>query len=361
MNKEVISNKQGIALVILFIIGSNSIMATGLAAKQDIWLAVILAMIISIPLVLLYARLHYLFPNKDLFSIIELCFGKILGKVLLIFVVFFVFETTASIAVLYGQFVVTVSLTETQQTVIVIGFMILCMWITKYGIEVMCRWSVLFAVLVLASFFILTITAIPYMNFNNFRPMLSNGIKPILEGANDAFFWPFSQIIAIMMICSNFVSRKSPHKIYTYGLLIGGTTILIISIAVTSILGVEKASSLYFPSYSAAARLNIGNVLQRIEIIPGVIYTLGVFMKVSIFLMATSKGVAKVFNFSDYRFLVVPITLLVINLTYFEFDSLMHYFSWSDIWYVYVLPFQLILPIVLWIVAEIRKKKIVNN
>ena len=58
MNKEVISDRQGIAIISLFIIGSSSIFSQGLEAKQDIWLAFIIGIAMTLPMILIYARLH---------------------------------------------------------------------------------------------------------------------------------------------------------------------------------------------------------------------------------------------------------------------------------------------------------------
>lgn len=49
MNKEVISDKQGINLVILFIMGSTLVIGTGAEAGKDSWLAIIIAIIFSFP------------------------------------------------------------------------------------------------------------------------------------------------------------------------------------------------------------------------------------------------------------------------------------------------------------------------
>ncbi|MCG8642507.1 MAG: spore germination protein, partial [Desulfobacterales bacterium] len=69
MKKEVISDKEGLALFVLFIIGTNAILGTGFAAKQDVWLAILLGMLISLPIIFVYARLHFIFPQKNLFDI----------------------------------------------------------------------------------------------------------------------------------------------------------------------------------------------------------------------------------------------------------------------------------------------------
>ena len=63
----------------------------------------------------------------------------------------------------------------------------------------------------------------------------------------------------------------------------------------------------------------------------------------------------KVFRYSDYRFIVIPISLLGINLSYFLHENIMEYFYWIlEIWTYYAMPFQVILPIIIWIVVKIK-------
>ncbi|QZY56913.1 GerAB/ArcD/ProY family transporter [Crassaminicella profunda] len=96
---------------------------------------------ISLCIILIYARLHYLFPGKDLFDIIEICFGNCIGKAIIILFTCFVFEDNAETLRNYSQFVNTVALVKTPLLIIWIATIILCVWIVKEGIEVIGRWS----------------------------------------------------------------------------------------------------------------------------------------------------------------------------------------------------------------------------
>lgn len=88
---------------------------------------------------------------------------------------------------------------------------------------------------------------------------------------------------------------------------------------------------------------------------------MGGFVEISIYLLATCKGIIKFFGYEDYRFIVTPTTLLVVNLSYFEFDSITSYFEWSiETWPYYSFLFQVILPIIILVVVEIKKKQLVK-
>ncbi|WP_432665246.1 endospore germination permease [Wukongibacter baidiensis] len=358
MNKEVVSEKQGIALLIMFIIGTSSIEITGMAAGKDTWIAIITAVILMIPIMLMYEYFHRNFPNKDLYDIIMMCFGKFLGKIIMILYTWYFFDEVALVTRNYSSFVVTVSLAETKVIVIEIGILILCGWIVKKGIEVTGRcarlWTVMFIILMTISICL----ELPNMSIVNILPVLEKGIKPVIEGIFKSIGFPFGQLIVFMMIFPNVLKKKN-SIVYIKGFLIGSVILFVISLTNLLVLGVGASASAYYPTYITISRISVGKVIQRIEIVAGIILTLGAFIKISIFLMAACKGIAKIFECNDYKFAVTVITLLAINLTYFEFGSVMELYEYGDTSLLYFsFVFQIVFPILIWITSILRKKKI---
>ena len=64
MNAEDISNKQGIMAITLFIMGSTLILGAGAQAKQAVWVALLIAVAIAVPVLFIYARLLSMFDGK---------------------------------------------------------------------------------------------------------------------------------------------------------------------------------------------------------------------------------------------------------------------------------------------------------
>lgn len=362
LHKETISDRQGILLLALFIIGTNVIQATALDAKQDFWLAIILAMVLSLPMILIYSRIHIMFPGKNLFDVIELCLGKVIGKVFIIFFTFYVLETGSEVLRNYAQFVNIASFPETPIMAPTILIAVVCTYAVKKGIEVMGRYAQLFFLVIIFAIIVSALLLIPDMNIDYLKPILSNGIQPIMKGTTLTFIFPFTQILPFTMVLSDFRSDKSPYNIYLKSLVIGGVIIIFISYMTVAVLGVNTGQSVYFPTYMASKRINIGKYLQRLEILNASIFSLGAFIKISIYILATSKGVAKIFEVSEYRFIVIPCALLILNLSYFVFDNIMEFWEFTYLgWKYYAFLFQAILPFIVWIAAEIKKRKIANR
>ena len=57
MNNDRISQKQGIMMIVLYIIGSSSLLVMGLEAKKDIWVAILAAIATGSLILRIYARI----------------------------------------------------------------------------------------------------------------------------------------------------------------------------------------------------------------------------------------------------------------------------------------------------------------
>jgi spore germination protein KB len=74
------------------------------------------------------------------------------------------------------------------------------------------------------------------------------------------------------------------------------------------------------------------------------------------------RGISTLFSFEDYRFLVTPIGILLVITSFSKYDSIMEMSEWIvEVWNYYALLFQVILPIIILIGAEMKvrnKKKV---
>lgn len=67
MFKEMLSSRQAICIIVMFMFGSSVIMGVNTGVAQDSWICVLLAPFMALPMVLIYARIIKLFPEKDFF------------------------------------------------------------------------------------------------------------------------------------------------------------------------------------------------------------------------------------------------------------------------------------------------------
>ncbi|WP_129600700.1 GerAB/ArcD/ProY family transporter [Anaerophilus nitritogenes] len=357
MSKEILSDQQKFCMITIFIIGSSSIFVMGLEAGKDLWISIVLAFFMSIPVILLYGNLHASFPGQNLFDMCEICLGKWIGKFIILLFTWYTLDVTALNIRNYGQFIHVVALDSTPMPISMGIFIFLSIFALKSGIEVLGRWASFFLPIPIFITILIIFLLIPDMDLHHIYPILQTPFSSILKGAFELFSFPFAYIVVFPMVFSHFNNQPS-HKIYLKSLLIGGLVILATSLTGLLVIGIKDASISYFPNYQAITRVTVGDSLQRLEILGSINFMLGGFIEISIYLLATCIGMSKLFNFQDYRFLVLPLGLIALNLASLEFDSIMEYYEWSfEVWPFYSFVFQVILPSLLLIAAKFYQRK----
>lgn len=358
MNKETVSDKQAIAVIILFIIGTSVIISTGLDAKKDLWISNILSICMTFFMVFIYIHLHYIFPEKTFLDILEVCFGNIIGKVIVIMYTWFSFHIGLLILEDIGFFITTVSFPETPRIFPMLIVIILSLSAVKQGIKLLGRWTEAFLPLIIGFMLLTMLLLIPKMRIGNILPVFSGGIKPILKGTFSAFSFPFGEIVICAMVFSYKKTIKAPYKIYTIGLLIGGIMIFLVSLVNILILGFNTMAITIFPSHLTVSRLDIGTFIQRMEIIASTIFLISAFIKLSICLLATCKGITKVIGYDKYRLIATPVALIMLNFSYFLHEDILDLIEWTqEISPFYKMPFLIIFPIGTLVIAKIKEEK----
>lgn len=361
MRKEQITDKEGTYLVAIFIMGSTLILGIGGEAGNAAWIAAVVGLLMVVPMILIYSRLLFLFHGKDLFEILESILGRMLGKMIALLFVWYAFHLGALVIRNFGEFINTVSMPETPILVPMLFLGISCIANARSGVEVIGRMSTYLLPIVVVIIVLVQILAIPQLEMDNLRPILEQGITPVLQGGFAAFTFPFAESILFMGVFNSLKNKKTIFKVYSFGILFAGTIIVMLTIRNIVVLG-DLREKLYFPSHVAVSRIAIGNFIQRMEVTVAFVFIVGAFVKSSVCLYVSSKGIAKIFNLHNYRSVVIQLGLLMIYFSYIVFDSIMDMKPWAfKVYPYYALPFQVILPIIIWIIAEIKNKKSVKR
>ena len=256
-----------------------------------------------------------------------------------------------------SAFTDTLVFPDTPVVVPMIFFTILIIWSLKAGIEVLGRWSEFFIWTVVILFLIITVLLIPEMNINRLKPILNNGLSPLLKGAFSSFTFPFGETVVFTMVFSNISKTKNYNKTFISGLLIGGGIISLATLRNILVLGRETIYRTYFPSTMTVSLVHLGNIVQRLEISVVIVFLICVFVKVSICVFAVCNGISKVFGFDDYKFIATPVSLLMLSFSFVIYKSTMEMSEWAfDIYPYYSFIFEVILPLVIFIVAEIKSR-----
>lgn len=218
MQKEQVSDKEAICILITFIIGSSLIIGIGGDAKNDAWISGIVGIIMAIPMLLVFSRILSLFKEKDLFDILNITFGKVIGKIVAILYIWYAFHLGALVLRNFGEFMNTVALPETPMLVSLLGLGLMCIIAMRLGIEVLGRTTTYFLPLLIFIMVAVQLLAISQLHLNYIKPVLGNGLIPVVKGGFSAFSFPFAETVLFIGVFSSLQTKKSPYKVYFWGI-----------------------------------------------------------------------------------------------------------------------------------------------
>lgn len=358
MGKEIVPAGQTISMAIMFIIGSVLFMGTSAESGNSSWIALIFGMLLAVPLMLLYARLHLLFPGKDLYDMLHAVFGPVIGRMFSCLYIWYSLHLGSLVLRNFGEFSRTVALTATPMIAPVLVIVFLCIWAVKAGMEVIGKCAKFLLLFILAEIGIVQLLSIPKYEFHYLKPLLESGWTPVFADTFRSFLFPYGEVVVMLGAFSILPKKGSAARVLLSGLLIAGSIILLITLRNLLVLGPEILSSLYFPSYVAVSRINVGDFLTRIEGSSSIAFIAAIFIKVSLCLYVTSNGVAKVCNLKSYHSVVLQMGLIMGYMSIFIYKDIlqMQYFT-HYIYKFYAPPFEVLIPLLLWGVAEVLARK----
>ena len=353
--KEQISSLILIFTVACFI-ECSSLLYTGIAGitNQDTWIAVITGFIFSLPIVWIFSALCEKFPGKTLIEINDIIFGKILGKIISSLYIFFFFTLCIINSSQTGDFVIDIILPETPKAVVLIMFIIVCVYAVRKGFEIMTRYSMLIFNIALIALLAAILLLLNKSKLSNLQPMLSLPFINYVQSTHQISELSFSNIFVFTMI---FPSLKNPQKIKKpmfLGLIIGA--LFMLGVVLIDIVALGPAEALVaFPSFDVIRLIEVSDVITRMDFAYEFPFLILFFFKVSILLYVTVKAIAQLFNIKSYKLLAPVVGALVVLFSLSSYDSYIEstYIS-ANILPFYQAFFQLILPLITLIIAAMR-------
>lgn len=358
MQKYTISSNQQIFLIFMFVLGSSLVFGVNTTAQNDGWISIILATLFILPIVCIYARILKLFPEKSIFDIIQILFGKIFGKILIALITWYAIHLSAVVVRNFSEYVGIIAMPEVPPLVVMICLLLVTMYLAKSNIRTLGEWAIIAGTIVTMIVALTIVLEIKDMKYTNILPIMANGFKPILVSSFQIFSFPFAETILFLALGGSIKQQKdSPYKIFMIAILLSSVIMLGVFLRNLFVLGAPMCKTSYFPSFTASRLIKVGDFLSRIEGSISVNLILAGITKITICLICASKGIAKLFDVENYQNLVLCTSLLVLALCVNLYKNVMQIFDFIKYYPYYTFIFQVIIPITIWLVAEYHNKK----
>ena len=357
---EKISLSQLFVLLFSFQIGTAIVVGIANQAKQDAWIAVLLASFIGIGLIQFYSFILLKMPNKNFFEILEECFGRKISIFLSIaYIEYFIYDACFIVRD-FCELIKIVILPKTPMEVISITFMLVISYILYMGIEVLGRsaeiffpLSVLFLILIMLFLFISG-----SVNLENLQPILADGFKPIIKSIFPGLLtFPNGELIVILIIGAYVTQIKKIKKIGTISVALSGLFLTCFTLIRISVLGFEMNEHATFPLLNATREISVAHFIERLDALVVFVMMIGVYIKASMFFYCVLRGLEHITKF-QYRPFIIPIAIQIALFIILFAANTTEYFQEGLQFGAFVnIPFQFVIPFLVFLVILWKNRK----
>lgn len=355
MQKNVISSKQAINILIMFTLG-NTLMHSGSKAEQDTWISVLIAVTMFLPMMLVYCKIVSLYPGQGLYEVIMDVFGPVFGRIIILLYCFYSVHLGAILFSDYSGFLHAAVMPETPQLFDQVLLFAFVVFMVKSGVETLGRWARVGFPIVVVSIVVTLLISAKFMQPENIEPIAATSLSKLLGSSFLIFSYPFGETVLFTMLFGWVKPDSNPYKIFGLATLFSTLILLMAFFRNILTVGFPVLDMYYYTSYTAVSIIALGEFFTRIEVLIGLAFVIDLFLKVCVCFFSASLGVAKLFGVPDFRSLIVPIGLLMIALANILYKNTLESFDWLEVYKYYALPFQVVLPLIILVGAVIKTR-----
>jgi len=328
-----------------------------LYAGTDAWLSVLLGGLATSVNSYFLVRLAGRFPKENFFQYI----GKVWGKPLAAFIslTYLLYWTVYLTMVLEGFAIANRVFFLPETPYIVPMFLIIlgAVWIVPYGFTAVVRLLQLMLPILALPLLISFLFTVPSVQFDNYLPVMSNGIFPVIKGAI-YYAGIFQGVLGIILFLSPFLTNiKKSFK----PVLLGVNLVVFIGLIQTGtaigVIGIENVKESIWPGIDTISSINFpGFPVERFELWLTIPWLAGVFSSACLFMYLIVFGFIQVFHMKSRRITAYIIAGITVLSTY-----LFPNYSWIMVIRMYftylTLIFLYLIPVTTYFLAIIRDKK----
>jgi spore germination protein KB len=359
IGKEKIEYRQLAILVLMFTIGTSIIIAPSMVAshaEQDGWISALLGSAVGIIFVWCYASMGKYFKGQSLVEIIFVTFGNYLGFVVALLFVGFCITLSSLVLSNLGNFVSTRVLVGTPINAIEFIFVVVVVIAVRLGIETIARSAEFLIPLFTFLFLILIFAVLPQLQIENIRPVFEHSTHEILQSSYGIITFPFGELLLFLMLTPLISKSQKITRGFVIGSFIGAMVIILITlVSILSLGGMGTATNTY-PAFAIAKKIDIGGVMQRIEVIMAGIWMFSIFFKLSLCVYVTALSMKQLFRLKDINCLTFPITISLIPLSQWFSPNASDFQTFTQKWMMVVTFAVMCIPFITTGLLFIKRK-----
>lgn len=362
LEKESIGRGALFTWVIIYELGNAILISIGMDAKQDAWIAVLLAMLIGLAAFgWIYGNLYKMFPAEPITSLFRRAVGARLGWILGFgYMTYFAYISSRNLRD-FGELLTSSAYDKTPLLPIQALMIMSIVYLISRGVEVYAHTTIIFCAVLL--FFLFTsytfVIISGLLDFERLLPVLGNGIMSVLYTTFPlTYTFPFGEMIAFMMILPFVKTTRKTISTAFYGIALSGILISMTISMNIAMLGVDIVSRATFPTYTTISKVNIAEIFQRMDVVILLSLIISSYFKIGTFFLAAVLAASDLFKIK-YNNLAMSVGLCIL------FSSLIIANNFSEhleeglkiIPPFFHLPFQTFLPLLLLMLLKFKFRR----
>ncbi|MDY2902155.1 MAG: GerAB/ArcD/ProY family transporter [Bacilli bacterium] len=261
------------------------------------WQASICAFILCIPLYFVYLKLLKKYPGKNFFEVISNAFGKLIGTVLIVLYIIFLWYKAGRIVFAYNDLVITTNkLAFRYKEFLLLLNLILMGYILKSGLNSITRFAQVSFVIVTILTIALFIVGLGNMEILNIFPIYPINTNDFFYNLLVYFVQPFVEITVFYNVICKITEYRVQKKVFILMPFISLVFIVIIIIQTICILGEDYTLILNYPYYSCISAINVMKLVVRLETISIITFYICSSIKLAVLVYSMELGVSELFN-----------------------------------------------------------------
>lgn len=333
----------------------NLPLLTGYVARKDSWISPIWAALIGIISVILACQLNKKFPEKTFIQYTEDIVGRFLGKIIILFYLFFFLHFNGIVIREYSDFVWGTFFNQTPALLISAIFLLFCAYAVHGGLEVIVRMGQIFFPLFTIPLFLFLFILLISMEPKNILPIMENGILPSFKGSFILSSW-FSEMFLISFFLPYLKKRETGLKWGMYTTMAITITMVMVNFVMLLVLGAYSYYALN-PFLTAVRYISLGEFFEHVEAGLLAIWILGTFVKVTVLYYIVTRVASGLLNLKDERVLIFPLGFLQLIMCFWvskSFQELSAFFM--NILPSYFFTFLILIPSFLLFISSVKNK-----
>jgi len=360
-----ITNGMLIALIINMVYAKAIGLTQGIMAREagaDMWIATLLATAQGMFVMWVIARTQQRLPQLNFIEHASTLFGKWAGRLVgILFIVFFL-GAFGSVMITFVYHLMDYFLPEMPILIFVIVGTTVGVYAIYFGLEVVARFAFVGLFSIIALNVLLMLGSLKDFDIRELLPVFQNGfVHTAVASRHNDTDWA----MATMMTAMIYNHVKSPivcTRSGVLGILYGGLSIAMWPILEAGVLSPEVTSQYIVACMQMARSAEIGLFIHRYEMIMVAFFATSALVQTAMCLFCASLAASQVIGLKDYRPLVLPIALLFGGFGYWTvLDHNQAMNMLSKHWPMVALPLAFGIPLLLYLLGFLRRKKWTNH